>query len=142
MLACAGFTATAFGYLLTAYRIPVELCKYDTWPDRQCLHGLGHGCRSAHFPRDVHGDVGHNHAGNTGAFKPIMTAFGVDPIHFGLILICCCGIGFSTPPLGENMFIASGISNQSLEIISLKALLQWFAQIFWPLSFWWSSPEL
>jgi len=39
-----------------------------------------------------------------------------------IILICCCGIGFSTPPLGENMFIASGISNQSLERISLKAL--------------------
>ena len=58
----------------------------------------------------------------TPVLLPIMTAYGVDPIHFGLILICCCGIGFSTPPLGENMFIASGISNQSLEAISLKAL--------------------
>ena len=43
-------------------------------------------------------------------------------LHFGIILICCCGIGFSTPPLGENMFIASGIANVSLEEISLKAL--------------------
>ena len=58
----------------------------------------------------------------TPVLLPIMTAYGVDPIHFGIILICCCGIGFSTPPLGENMFIASGIANISLEEISLKAL--------------------
>ena len=58
----------------------------------------------------------------TPVLLPIMTAYGVDPIHFGIILICCCGIGFSTPPLGENMFIASGIANMSLEEISLKAL--------------------
>ena len=58
----------------------------------------------------------------TPVLLPIMTAYGVDPIHFGIILICCCGIGFSTPPLGENMFIASGIANVSLEEISLKAL--------------------
>ena len=36
--------------------------------------------------------------------------------------VCCCGIGFSTPPMGENMFIASGIADQSLEAISAKAL--------------------
>ena len=58
----------------------------------------------------------------TPVLLPIMTAYGVDPIHFGLVLICCCGIGFSTPPLGENMFIASGISDQPLEHISIKAL--------------------
>ncbi len=51
-----------------------------------------------------------------------MKAFGVDPIHFGIVLVCCCGVGFSTPPLGENMFIASGIADVSLEQISLKAL--------------------
>ena len=49
-------------------------------------------------------------------------AYGVDPIHFGVILVCCCGVGFSTPPMGENMFIASGIADQSLEAISAKAL--------------------
>ena len=58
----------------------------------------------------------------TPVLLPIMTAYGVDPIHFGIILICCCGIGFSTPPLGENMFIASGIAKISLEEISYRAL--------------------
>lgn len=58
----------------------------------------------------------------TPVLLPVMTILGVDPIHFGVILVCCCGVGFSTPPLGENMFIASGIANISLEEISWKAL--------------------
>lgn len=58
----------------------------------------------------------------TPVLLPIMTGLGVDPIHFGMVLVCCCGVGFSTPPLGENMFIASGIGGVSLEEISLKAL--------------------
>lgn len=58
----------------------------------------------------------------TPVLLPVMQSLGVDPIHFGVILICCCAIGFSTPPLGENLFIASGISNISLERVSLRAL--------------------
>jgi C4-dicarboxylate transporter DctM subunit len=51
-----------------------------------------------------------------------MMKLGVDPIHFGIVLVCCCEIGFETPPLGENLFIASGIGNTSLEEISIKAI--------------------
>jgi len=58
----------------------------------------------------------------TPVLLPVMTQMGVDPIHFGVVLVCCCGIGFSTPPLGENMFIASGIADISLEEISVKAI--------------------
>jgi C4-dicarboxylate transporter DctM subunit len=58
----------------------------------------------------------------TPVLLPVMTQMGVDPIHFGVVLVCCCGIGFSTPPLGENMFIASGIADISLEEISVKAV--------------------
>jgi C4-dicarboxylate transporter, DctM subunit len=58
----------------------------------------------------------------TPVLLPVMTKLGVDPIHFGTILVCCCGVGFSTPPLGENMFIASGIADVTLEEISYKAL--------------------
>lgn len=58
----------------------------------------------------------------TPVLLPVMTSLGVDPIHFGVVLVCCCGIGFSTPPLGENLFIASGISGVSLEKLSMAAL--------------------
>ena len=58
----------------------------------------------------------------TPVLLPVMTQLGVDPIHFGIILVCCCEIGFETPPLGENLFIASGIANTSIEDISLQAI--------------------
>ena len=37
-------------------------------------------------------------------------------------MICTLSVGFQTPPLGENLIIASGISNVSIEEISLRAL--------------------
>jgi len=58
----------------------------------------------------------------TPVLLPVMVSLGVDPIHFGVVLVCCCEIGFATPPLGENMFIASGVSGATLEEISLSAL--------------------
>lgn len=115
------FTATSFGYLLTSHRIPNEIATmvlsltdnvYLVWLFVVILLVfLGMFMETLAIIMLV-----------TPVLLPIMTSYGVDPIHFGLVLICCCGIGFSTPPLGENMFIASGISNQSLEAISLKAL--------------------
>ena len=58
----------------------------------------------------------------TPVLLPVMKSVGVDPIHFGVVLVCCCAIGFSTPPLGENLFVASGISGVNLERLSYKAL--------------------
>ncbi|WP_424934603.1 TRAP transporter large permease [Amaricoccus macauensis] len=53
---------------------------------------------------------------------PVAYSMGIDPIHFGVVMVCTLGIGFQTPPLGENLFIASGISNISIERISIAAL--------------------
>jgi len=58
----------------------------------------------------------------TPVLLPVMMKLGVDPIHFGIVLVCCCEIGFATPPLGENMFISSGIANTTLEDVSVKAI--------------------
>jgi len=58
----------------------------------------------------------------TPVLLPVMVKLGVDPIHFGIVFVCCCEIGFETPPLGENLFIASGIADTSIEDISLKAI--------------------
>ncbi len=57
----------------------------------------------------------------TPVLLPIAYNLGIDPLHFGIVMVCCCEIGFQTPPLGENLFIASGISKSSIEEISLKA---------------------
>jgi C4-dicarboxylate transporter DctM subunit len=65
----------------------------------------------------------------TPVLLPVMVAYGVDPIHFGVVLICCCAIGLSTPPLGENLFITSGIARISYEEGTIRALPMIFMNI-------------
>ena len=57
---------------------------------------------------------------------PVATALGVDPIAFGVIMTVNLAIGFCTPPLGVNLFVASGISGVSIEKLS-RAILPFFA---------------
>lgn len=47
-------------------------------------------------------------------FLPIVMEMGIDPIHFGIIMIVNLAIGMLTPPFGLNLFIASGISEMSI----------------------------
>ena len=53
---------------------------------------------------------------------PVAYMMGIDPIHFGIVMICTLSVGFQTPPLGENLFIAAGVSGESIEKISMTAL--------------------
>jgi tripartite ATP-independent transporter DctM subunit len=45
---------------------------------------------------------------------PVVKAFGVDPIHFGVILILNAGIGLNTPPVGSVQFVACAIGKVSI----------------------------
>jgi len=54
----------------------------------------------------------------TPLFLPIVMDLGVNPIHFGIILVIGAEIGLMTPPVGVNLFVASGISGVSLEKMS------------------------
>lgn len=47
-------------------------------------------------------------------FLPVLMEFGVDPIHFGVVMIVNLAIGMLTPPFGLNLYVASGISNMSI----------------------------
>jgi C4-dicarboxylate transporter DctM subunit len=53
---------------------------------------------------------------------PVMFNLGVDPVHFGVIMVATMAIGFQTPPLGENLFVASGIGGSSIEEISVNSI--------------------
>ena len=65
----------------------------------------------------------------TPVLLPIMYMLGADPVHVGIVVVCALAIGFQTPPLGENIFVASGIGGSSVEEISLRALPFAFASI-------------
>lgn len=58
----------------------------------------------------------------TPVLLPIMYMMGADPTHVGIVVICAMSIGFMTPPLGENLFVASGISGETVEKIVVRVL--------------------
>ncbi len=53
---------------------------------------------------------------------PTMNALGVEPLHFGLIMVLNLTIGLCTPPVGVNLFIASRIANCPIE-----RMMKWLA---------------
>jgi C4-dicarboxylate transporter DctM subunit len=72
---------------------------------------------------------------------PVATSMGVDPLHFGIIFIVNLEIGYLTPPVGLNLFVASAMWGKSLEhvirsvipfvglmLIGL-AIVTWFPQV-------------
>lgn len=50
----------------------------------------------------------------TPIFLPVATAYGVDPVHFGVIMILNLGLGLNTPPVGAVMFVACAVGKISI----------------------------
>lgn len=50
-------------------------------------------------------------------FFPVAVAMGIDPVHFGIIMVINLAVGMVTPPLGVNLFVACGVSKLSIEKI-------------------------
>ena len=50
----------------------------------------------------------------TPIFLPMVSSFGVDPVHFGVIMILNLGIGLNTPPLGPVQFVAAAVGKISI----------------------------
>ncbi len=48
---------------------------------------------------------------------PVVTALGVDVTHFGIIMVVNLAIGFITPPLGVNLFVASRVGETTLDAV-------------------------
>src|SRR5262249_60622083 len=54
----------------------------------------------------------------TPIFLPVIKTFGIDPVHFGIIMILNLGIGLLTPPLGPTMLFQSPIALLPLQPVS------------------------
>jgi C4-dicarboxylate transporter DctM subunit len=59
---------------------------------------------------------------------PIAVACGVDPVHFGVIMVVNLGIGLFTPPVGVCLFVACGIAKCSITSV-VRAFLPFFASM-------------
>lgn len=53
---------------------------------------------------------------------PIVKAVGMDPVHFGIMMVVNLAIGFVTPPIGVNLFVASSLTKLPVMDIARKAM--------------------
>lgn len=71
---------------------------------------------------------------------PVVVAVGVDPVHFGIVMIVNLAIGMVTPPVGVNLFVGSRVGETTLEkaaagampfILSMAAILLLITYLPW-----------
>jgi tripartite ATP-independent transporter DctM subunit len=54
----------------------------------------------------------------TPIFMPVILKLGIDPVHFGMIMILNLGIGLITPPVGPTLFVGCAIGKVTMEQLS------------------------
>jgi C4-dicarboxylate transporter DctM subunit len=72
-------------------------------------------------------------------FFPIATELGIDPIHLGIIMVVNMEIGMCHPPVGLNLYVASGITKMGITELTvavwpwLKTMLVFLIIVsYWP----------
>ncbi|MEQ9887910.1 TRAP transporter large permease [Pectobacterium zantedeschiae] len=68
----------------------------------------------------------------TPVLLPVALSLGIDPVHFGMIMLVNLGIGLITPPVGSVLFVASAVSKQKIEQV-VKAMLPFYCGLFFVL---------
>lgn len=114
-------TATVFGQILTLQNIPQDLAKWiASLSDNKyvILFVIVAALIFIGMWMDTIAQI----ILLTPVLLPVVKNLGVDPVHFGIIFVLCCEIGFLTPPLGVNLFVAMRLTGVSLESLSRSAL--------------------
>ncbi len=75
----------------------------------------------------------------TPIFLPLLSKFGIDTMHFGLLMTINLGIGYCTPPLGVSLYISGAVADRNLLYVSRAVMPFLLIQIaillvltFWP----------
>ena len=109
-------TANIFGWIITAERVPQNVAAYlvTLTESRVVLYGLILICLL------VVGTFMETSASLiilTPVFLPVAVKFGIDPVHFGVVMVTALAIGMLTPPLGICLFISCNIARIQLSEI-------------------------
>ena len=117
LIACSG----AFGWLLAYVRVPQmvadAMLSFSSSPVvilimlNLILLILGMIC-----------DMGPIILIATPVLLPVATSIGIDPIHFGIIMMLNLGIGLTTPPVGAALFVASSVGKLRMEKVVMATL--------------------
>jgi tripartite ATP-independent transporter DctM subunit len=122
-----GFAA-CFGYLMTLMQIPYMVTQYFTSisDNKYVILALINvmllvlGCLMDMSPLILI---------LTPILLPVVTKLGIDPVHFGMIMMVNLGVGLITPPVGTVLFTGSAIAKLSIGVVS-KALTPFFVALF------------
>jgi tripartite ATP-independent transporter DctM subunit len=59
----------------------------------------------------------------TPIFLPVIATFGIDPVHFGIIMILNLGIGLLTPPVGPTLVVGCAIGKVTMEAVARSIMI-------------------
>ena len=120
--------ATGFGYLMTLMQLPVKMTAFFTGLSENkyvilmliniMLLILGTLMDLAPLILIL-----------TPVLLPLVKTLGVDPVHFGMIMLVNLGIGLITPPVGAVLFVGAAVSKMKMETV-VRALLPFFGGLF------------
>jgi tripartite ATP-independent transporter DctM subunit len=122
-----GFAA-CFGYLMTLMQIPLQVTAFFTGlSDNPIvilmlinLMLLVLGCLMDMAPLILI---------LTPILLPVVKLLGVDPVHFGMIMMVNLGIGLITPPVGTVLFVGAAVSKLKIGVVT-KAMTPFFVALF------------
>ncbi|MDH4051986.1 MAG: TRAP transporter large permease subunit, partial [Rubrivivax sp.] len=60
---------------------------------------------------------------------PVVKAMGVDPVHFGMIMMVNLGMGLITPPVGSVLFVGSAVAKLKIGVVA-RAMTPFFVALF------------
>jgi len=122
-----GFAA-CFGYLMTLMQIPMQVTDFFTsLSDNPTVilmlinvMLLLLGCLMDMAPLILI---------LTPILLPVVTQLGVDPVHFGMIMMVNLGIGLITPPVGTVLFVGAAVSKLKIGVVT-KAMAPFYIALF------------
>ena len=110
-------TAQMFGYLITYYKIPVAVTNaFMTVASNKYTFLLL--IIILLLICGMFLEVGATNLILGPILAPIAAAFGIDPVHFGMLFVFLLALGQATPPFGTTMFVACGFSNQPVSKVA------------------------
>jgi tripartite ATP-independent transporter DctM subunit len=116
--------AASFGYVMTLMQIPLKITTFLTTlsDNRYVILALINGLL---LVLGTLMDMAPLILILTPILLPVVKSIGVDPVHFGMIMMVNLGIGLITPPVGGVLFVGSAIAKLPIEAV-VKALLPFF----------------
>ena len=119
--------AASFGYIMTLMQIPMKITAAltDLSDNRYVILALINGLL---LVLGTLMDMAPLILILTPILLPVIKSIGVDPVHFGMIMMVNLGIGLITPPVGGVLFVGAAVAKLPMEQV-VKALLPFFGAL-------------